>query len=88
MHKKLTDWARKMVMQLRCWLPHRLLVLVGSTTAMPCWISQTTAASPSVNPLPGSPDCVWTPLSMRHRDHVIPGQNGRPPLKGLRGCRR
>ncbi len=28
-HKKLTDWARQMVMQLRRWLPHRPLVLVG-----------------------------------------------------------
>ena len=25
-HKKLTDWARQMVMQLRRWLPHRPLV--------------------------------------------------------------
>ena len=28
-HKKLTDWARQMVMQLRRWLPQRPLVLVG-----------------------------------------------------------
>ena len=28
-HKKITDWARQMVMQLRRWLPHRPLVLVG-----------------------------------------------------------
>ena len=28
-HKKLTDWARQMVIQLRRWLPHRTLVLVG-----------------------------------------------------------
>ncbi len=28
-HKKLTDWARQMVMQLRRWLPRRPLVLVG-----------------------------------------------------------
>ena len=28
-HKKLTDWARKMILQLRRWLPHRPLVLVG-----------------------------------------------------------
>ena len=49
-HKKLTDWARQMVMQLRRWLPHRPLVW-WATTAMPCWICST-AASPSVNPLP------------------------------------
>ena len=28
-HKKLTDWARQMIMQLRRWLPQRPLVLVG-----------------------------------------------------------
>jgi hypothetical protein len=29
MHKKLTDWARQMIIQLRRWLPHRALVVVG-----------------------------------------------------------
>ena len=28
-HKKLTDWARQMILQLRRWLPKRPLVLVG-----------------------------------------------------------
>ena len=30
-HKKLTDWARQMILQLRRWLPHRPLVLVGDS---------------------------------------------------------
>ena len=30
-HKKLTDWARQMVLQLRRWLPNRPLVLVGDS---------------------------------------------------------
>ena len=30
-HKKLTDWARQMILQLRRWLPHRYLVLVGDS---------------------------------------------------------
>ena len=30
-HKRLTDWARQMVLQLRRWLPHRPLVLVGDS---------------------------------------------------------
>ena len=34
-HKKLTDWARQMVMQLRRWLPHRPLVLVGDNGSVP-----------------------------------------------------
>ena len=67
-HKKLTDWARQMVMQLRRWLPQRPLVLVGET-AMPCWICST-AASPSVNPSPLSPDCAWTPLCTHQRQPV------------------
>ena len=28
-HKNLTDWARQMILQLRRWLPHRPLVVVG-----------------------------------------------------------
>ena len=31
-HKKLTDWARQMVMQLRRWLPERQLVIVADST--------------------------------------------------------
>ena len=64
-HKKATDWARQMILQLRRWLPGRPLVLVGTaaTLSWTCSIS----ANPSGNPLPSSPDCVWTPDSMpRH----------------------
>ena len=31
-HKKLTDWARQMILQLRRWLPRRTLVLVGDNS--------------------------------------------------------
>ena len=31
-HKKLTDWARQMILQLRRWLPRRPLVLVGDSS--------------------------------------------------------
>ena len=54
-----------------------------ATTATPCWTCST-AANPSVNPLPSLPDYGWTPLSMRPRQPRQPGQNGRPPLKGAR----
>ena len=49
-HKKLTDWARQMVLQLRRWLPQRSLVLVGDNgyACSTCC----TAASPCRNPLP------------------------------------
>ncbi len=31
-HKKLTDWARQMVLQLRRWLPEQALIVVGDST--------------------------------------------------------
>lgn len=31
-HKKLTDWARQMIMQVRKWLPDREIVVVGDST--------------------------------------------------------
>ncbi len=31
-HKKVTDWARQMILQLRRWLPHRPLVVVGDSS--------------------------------------------------------
>ncbi len=31
-HKKLTDWARRMIAQLRLWLPHRTLVIVADSS--------------------------------------------------------
>ena len=54
-HQKLTDWARQMVL-LMVSLPNHAGCPTDpwcwwATTAMPCWICST-AASPSVNPLP------------------------------------
>src|SRR4029453_9566974 len=34
-HKKLTDWARQLVLQARRWIPKRPLVLVGSNDCAP-----------------------------------------------------
>jgi hypothetical protein len=31
-HKQLTDWARQMLMQVRTWLPNRMLVVVADST--------------------------------------------------------
>ena len=40
-HKKLTDWGRQMVMQLRRWLPERQLVIVAdSSFAAILWLFQ------------------------------------------------
>ncbi len=45
-HKKITDWARQMIMSAsggRCWLPHRPLVLVGDPPEAD-WICSTAAS--------------------------------------------
>ncbi len=31
-HKKITDWARRMILQLRCWLPNRHIVAVADSS--------------------------------------------------------
>ena len=67
-HKKLTDWARQMILQLRrccpsvpwCW---------WATAATPSWTCST-AANRWLNPLPSSPDCAWTLPFMRQRRPV------------------
>ena len=80
-HKKLTDWARQMVMQLRRWLPQRPLVLVGDN-------------SYAVLDLLHCCQSLREPVTLIARlrlDAALyaparqPGQNGRPPLKGARG---
>ena len=67
-HKKLTDWARQMILQLRRWLPQRPWCW-WATAAMPS-STCSTAANRWLNPLPSSPDCAWTPPSMNRRQHV------------------
>ena len=81
-HKKLTDWARQMIMQLRRWLPQRPLVLVGDN-------------SYAVLDLLHCCQSLREPVTLIARlrlDAALyapapapqPGQNGRPPLKGAR----
>lgn len=81
-HKKLTDWGRQMVRQLRRWLPNRALVIVAdSSFAVISWLFQ-------LANLPG-PICLivrfrldaalYQPAPKRHR-----GQRGRTRKKGAR----
>ena len=67
-HKKLTDWARQMILQLRRWLPQRPWCwwATAATPSSTC----STAANRWLNPLPSSPDCAWTPPFMNRRQHV------------------
>ena len=81
-HKKITDWARQMIMLLRRWLPHRPLVLVGDNgyavlDLLHCCRSLrepvTLVARLRLDA------ALYAPAPPRQ-----PGQNGRPPLKGPR----
>ena len=81
-HKKLTDWGRQMVMQLRRWLPERQLVIVAdSSFAAISWLFQ-------LSQLPWQlclivrfrlDAALYAPAPKRR-----PGQRGRPRLKGKR----
>ena len=60
-HKKLTDWARQMILQLRRWLPQRPLVLVGEA-ATPCW-SLLHCCQSLAQPVTLIARLAWTPQS-------------------------
>ena len=80
-HKKLTDWARQMVMQLRRWLPHRPLVLVGDNSyavldLLHC--CQSLREPVTLIARLRLDAALYAPAPARQ-----PGQNGRPPLKVL-----
>ena len=81
-HKKLADWARQMILQLRRWLPHRPLVVVGDNgyavldllhfcQSLPepvTLITRLRLDAGLYDPAPARP----------------PGQTGRPRVKGSR----
>jgi hypothetical protein len=81
-HKKLTDWARQMVRQLRRWLPERQLVIVADNTyAAISWLFD-------LSRLPGQiclivrfrmDAALYEPAPPRQ-----PGQKGRNRVKGKR----
>ena len=81
-HKKLTDWARQMVMQLRRWLPQRPLVLVGDNgyavlDLLHC--CQSLREPVTLIARLRLDDALYAPAPARQT-----GQNGRPALKGPR----
>ena len=81
-HKKLTHWARQMVLQLRRWLPHRSLVLVGDNSyavldLLHC--CQSLAQPVTLIARLRLDAALYVPAPPHQ-----PGQNGRPPLKGAR----
>ena len=81
-HKKITDWARQMVMLLRRWLPHRPLVLVGDNgyavlDLLHC--CQSLREPVTLIARLRLDAALYAPAPPRQ-----PGQNGRPALKGPR----
>ena len=81
-HKKVTDWARQMVMQLRRWLPQRSLVLVGDNSyavldLLHC--CQSLREPVTLIARLRLDAALYAPAPARQS-----GQNGRPALKGPR----
>ncbi len=81
-HKKLTDWARQMVMQLRRWLSQRSLALVGDNSyavldLLHC--CQSLREPVTLIARLRLDAALYAPAPPRQ-----PGQNGRPPLQGAR----
>ena len=68
-HQKLTDRARQMILQLRRWLPHRSLVLVGDSSYAVLDLLHfcQSLKQPGSNRLPSSPGCASMPVSMLPR---------------------
>ena len=81
-HKKVTDWARQMVMLLRRWLPQRPLVLVGDNGYAVLDLlhyCQSLREPVTLIARLRLDAALYAPAPARQ-----PDQNGRPPLKGLR----
>ena len=80
--KQLTDWARQMIRQLRRWLPHRPLVLVGDNGYAVLDLlhrCQSLAQPVTLIARLRLDAALYAPAPARQ-----PGQNGRPALKGAR----
>ena len=81
-HKKLTDWGRQMIRQLRRWLPERRLVVVADSTY--AVLELLACAIRMINPVTlvtrlRLDAALYDPAPVRK-----PGTNGRPRLKGAR----
>ncbi len=81
-HKKLTDWARQMVLQLRRWLPKRALVIVADSSFAVIallWRAMQLAQPIGMVVRFRLDAALYEPAKPRR-----PGQKGRPRLKGKR----
>lgn len=81
-HKKLTDWGRQMILQLRRWLPHRYLVVVAdSSYAVLALLARAATLSQPVTVITRLrlDAALYDPAPERKA-----GTNGRPRIKGAR----
>lgn len=78
-HKKLTDWARQMVLQLRRWLPDRELIVVGDSAYSALdWLDAVRHQVVAITRL-RLDAALYEPAPAR-----VPGKPGRPRRKGQR----
>lgn len=78
-HKKLTDWARQMVLQLRRWLPDRELIVVGDSAYSALdWLDSVRGHVVAITRL-RLDAALYDPAPPR-----VPGRPGRPRKKGKR----
>ncbi len=80
-HKKLTDWARQIIIQLRRWLPHREIVLVADSSYAVLDLLHFCQSLDSVTFITRLrlDAALYEPAPRRK-----PGQIGRPRVKGQR----
>ena len=80
--KKLTDWARQIILQLRRWLPHRPLVLLGDSTYAVLELLHFCQALP--HPVTFVTRLRLDAALYEPTPPRLPGQRGRPRRKGDR----
>ena len=81
-HKKVTDWARQMILQVRRWLPHRALVVVGDgsyAVLRLLHVCQSLCEPVTMITRLRLDAALYAPAPPRQ-----PGHLGRPRLKGAR----
>lgn len=81
-HKKLTDWARQVLRQVRRWLPHRELIVVADRSFAVLTLLDT--LQHLSYPITRIPRLRWEAALYEPVPERPPGQTGRPHLKGKR----
>lgn len=78
-HKKLTTWARQMLLQVKRWLPHREVVVVADSSFAALELLDAVRREVTVITRLRLDAALYEPAPARR-----PQQNGRPRLKGAR----